>query len=168
MNLPRWTHLPLVITGLTLSFLFGMEWGRMPLQIDMLQLQLKHSGESLQATVVDLRRHKEATARGDLLTKQLADANDKIRTLSQEKRDALKNATRGTTCLGSDALRVLDGSPGLRVAGLPEAASSAARADERVATDTDVGNWAIEAGARYEQCRKRLAKLIAWHEPEQR
>ncbi|HEY0954015.1 MAG TPA: hypothetical protein VGE36_04610 [Roseateles sp.] len=104
-----------------------------------------------------------AQARGDELTLQLAKRSREAETLSKEKRDALTNVTSGRACLGTAALRVLDGAPGLRVAGLPAATGSAAAGDGPVATDTDIGQWSIGAGAQYDLCRDRLGALIQWH-----
>lgn len=112
------------------------------------------------------KRLQDATARGDLLTQHVAEHELQIQTLTKEKRDALKKTTSGRACLGPAALRVLDGATGLRVADLPETPGSAADADGAVATyssDSDIGGWALDAGAQYEQCRKRLGALIEWH-----
>jgi prophage endopeptidase len=109
------------------------------------------------------QRLQAAQQRGDQLTLQLAERSRQVYGFMKEKRDALTNATSGRACLGAAALRVLDGAPGLRVAGLPDAAGSAAAGDGRVATDTDIGQWAIGAGAQYELCRERLGALIQWH-----
>lgn len=50
-------------------------------------------------------------------------------------------------------------------ADLPDAAGGAARADAgHVATDTHVARWALDAGGRYDECRRRLDALIGWHE----
>ena len=112
------------------------------------------------------QRLQDAQARGDALTQQLASQAQQIETLTKERRDALKNTTSGRACLGSASLRVLNGAPGLRVAGLPEAPGGAVAVDARTATyssDLDIGQWALDAGAQYERCRQRLDALIDWH-----
>jgi hypothetical protein len=42
-------------------------------------------------------------------------------------------------------------------------ASSAASSGDQYATDTQVGDWAIDAAAQYQVCRTRLDALIDWH-----
>lgn len=108
-------------------------------------------------------RLQAAQERGDALTLQVADRDGQINSLLKEKRHALAQTTFGRACLGTAALRVLDGAAGLRVADLPEASGGTDAADGRVATDTDLGQWALDAGAQYERCRQRLGALIDWH-----
>lgn len=47
----------------------------------------------------------------------------------------------------------------------PGGAHYEAAQTERVATDADIGTWAVVAGARFEACRARLDALIDWHGP---
>lgn len=106
-----------------------------------------------------------AQVRGDLLSAGLLTQASQIDQLKQESIHAIKQATTGRTCLGAAALRVLDQAPGITTAVMPAPASSAAAADERFASDTDIGLWAAEAGAHFETCRARLDALIDWHAP---
>lgn len=147
-----------------------------------LKVGLAHEGSKRRAEVAELRestakaqrdaaaaalvRLQAAQQRGDQLTVLVAESAKQIEALSKEKSDALKKATSGRACLGTAALRVLDTAPGLRVADLPQAAGSAVDADGPVATDTDIGQWSIAAGAQFELCRKRLGALIEWHHGE--
>ncbi|QDL55332.1 hypothetical protein [Rhodoferax aquaticus] len=114
-----------------------------------------------------------AQARGDALTTGLLTLQTQINQLTTEKQHAIKLATTGRVCLGADALRVLDKSPGITVSGPPQTPGSAAAAGEAIAahtdfashfaSDTDIGLWIIDAGASYEVCRARLDALIDWN-----
>lgn len=107
----------------------------------------------------------EAQRRSDALTSDLNTAIRAARELQQGLDDAISRTTDGRACLRGPALRLLDGAPGLRVAGLPPAGGGSAGADARIAaTDTDLGRWAVAAGRQYDECRKRLDALIGWHE----
>lgn len=116
-----------------------------------------------QAAQVAIERDvlQAAQVRGDLLSAGLLTQAGQIVQLKQESIDAIKQATSGRVCLDAAALRVLDAAPGIAV--MPAPASSAAAADGRFASDTDVGTWAAEAGALFETCRARLDALIDWH-----
>lgn len=110
----------------------------------------------------------QAQQRGDVLTRRLL-AERRTAAAQQEKlEDALRKATDGRVCLREPALRVLDQSPGLRVAGMPGAAGGADGADAgRVATDTHVAGWAQRAGGEYAECVRRYHALIDFHETPQ-
>lgn len=140
---------------------------------------LKKQNEQLQAATNQLTAEQ---ARGDALTTALLASQTQIDQLSQEAHRGIKTETTGRACLGSGALRVLNSAPGLRTelapasgavatGGAPAPAADDAgspRTDtsdggDEFATDTQVGDWAIDAGAQYEVCRTRLDKLIDWH-----
>lgn len=105
----------------------------------------------------------EAQERGDALTRDLSAARRAAATLKKERDDALAHATTGRVCLDAGALGVLDGAPGIHV-DLPAPAGGAAGADAGiVATDADVGRWALAAGEHYAECRRRHQALIDWH-----
>jgi hypothetical protein len=107
----------------------------------------------------------EAQHRSDALTTDLHAALGAARQLQQGLDDAIARTTDGRACLREPALRLLDGAPGLHVAGLPTPGRGAAGADAaRVATDTDLGRWAAATGRQYDECRRRLDALIDWHE----
>lgn len=163
------------------GLLAGHEWGAAPLRLQLAEARSAHDQVQRLAADLAVQRLQAAQARGDALSLRLAEREQSISTLTQEKRHALANTTTGRACLGPAALRVLDGAPGLRVsrvADLPEAASGAAAAGGAVATysddqqptgrwasDSDIGTWALATGAQYEQCRARLDALIGWHRP---
>lgn len=107
-----------------------------------------------------LVRLKAAQARGDALTLDLSAARRAANRLRKERDDALSRVTTGRVCLDEPALRVLDAAPGLRV-DLSHAAGRAAGANaDRVATDTHIARWALDAGGQYDECRRRLDALI--------
>ena len=108
---------------------------------------------------------EEAQFRGDGLSRELFATQQQIDQLKTEKLHALSQATTGRPCLNAPTLRLLDQAPGLSVSGLPPATSGTAAASEPVSTDTDIAQWAADAGARFEVCRTRLDALIGWHTP---
>ncbi len=155
--------------------------GRAPLHTELAALRVAHAEAARLAALAGARRLQVAREHGDALATELATVLTTNDQLAQEKTHALQRAATGRTCLTGPALRVLNSAPGLRVAGLdglpaPEpaaaAAGAAAAADthqpandpaERVATDADIGTWALGAGAQFEACRSRLDALIDWH-----
>ncbi|MBB4844999.1 hypothetical protein HNP55_003545 [Paucibacter oligotrophus] len=146
-----------------LVFGSGMLAGQWLGHAELTEFRAQVAEDQRLATRGAAQRLQAAQARGDVLTQQVAQHELQIQTLTKEKRDALKNTTSGRACLGPAALRVLDGAAGLRVADLPPTTGGAAAADARVATDSDLGQWALDAGAQYERCRERLDALIDWH-----
>ncbi|MCB8748355.1 hypothetical protein LHU53_15750 [Rhodoferax sp. U2-2l] len=118
-------------------------------------------------------------ARGDALTTGLLTQQAQIDQLTQEAHRAISTHTTGRTCLDSAALRVLKRAPGITLVPAPTSGtaaaygpatgvaddSSAAITADVFATDTQVADWGIDAGAQYEVCRTRLDKLIDWHAP---
>ena len=109
------------------------------------------------------RKLLDAVERGDLLTLELAAARLAAESHSQELHHDIPRVTDGRACLREPALRLLDRAPGLSVR-VPTPAGGAAAADAgRVATDADVSHWAIDAGAQYAECARRLDALIRWH-----
>lgn len=109
-----------------------------------------------------------AQTRGDAATRALLASEAARNTLLQETRHAVAQNTTGRACLSEPALRLLNGTPGLAVSGVPSpaaTASGAVAAGERVATDTDITGWAIDAGAQYATCKDRLDALIDFVTP---
>lgn len=136
---------------------------------------LKKQSEQQKAALDQLEAEQR---RGDALTTGLLNQQDQINQLTEEAHRGIKTETSGRACLGSGALRVLNTAPGLRtqLAATSSAAAAngpaAAPADDadnppssgdEYATDTQIADWAITAGAQYEICRTRLDKLIDWH-----
>ena len=147
------------------TFVLGWNQGRAPLQVLLAQLSESYAkGKRLAAerAISDLQA---AQARGDALATELLNQQTHIDQLKTEARRAIPQVTSRRPCLGPAALRVLDSAPGLDVAGLPPAASGAAAEGGPVATDTDIGGWAVDAGAAHDICRARLDALIDWHAP---
>lgn len=164
-----WVPLLGVALGLSLGAWAAYTLGRAPLQVDLAQLRQNIATAQTQAATQFAKALQQAQQRGDALTTQLAARQQHIDQLSREKHHALAQVTTGRVCLGNAALRVLNSAPGLSVAGLPQAASGAAAAGQPIATyasDLDIGQWAIDAGAQHEQCRQRLDALIDWHTPD--
>jgi hypothetical protein len=109
-------------------------------------------------------RLMSAHARSDTLTRQLSTARLAAAQDRKERNRAIAQLTDAGVCLREPALRVLDGAPGIRV-DLPDAGSGAAGADAgRVATNSDIAGWALDAGSQYAECARRLTALINWHQ----
>ncbi len=161
--------------------------GRAPLLVDLARLSESNAETQRIAQRAATERIQAAQMRSDTLALALIDNLTQTETLKQEKTHALRAAAAGRVCLSSRALGVLHTSPGLRVAGLdgvppaqPEPAApggapathphqagpgQAPGTPGLVATDEDIGVWAIAAGAQFEACRARLNALIDWHTP---
>lgn len=140
---------------------------------------------SLAALDAQLRHERALRAAADLAQAQLTDQLRHLRDSTEDRRHALQTvATTGRDCLASDALRVLDGAPGLWVstdappawatgaatgaaaAHAPAAADPGLGAPGRTASDRQVGAWILTAGAQYEECRARLDALITYVEAD--
>lgn len=127
-------------------------------------LRAAHARSLFAASEHAHRQLLDATARGDALTRRLALATTADNKTTQDKHREVSAVTSGRACLGDPALRLLDGAPGLSVR-MPAAASGAATASgQHVATDTQLAAWALDAGAQYADCARRLSALIAWHD----
>jgi len=181
-----WLPLLALLVGGAAGAWGGWTQGRAALRADIAELRTAHA-EALRLTQqAAARRLQDAQQRSDTLSTALAETITKTTTLQQEKTHALRLAATGRVCLDARALGVLNTSPGLRVTGLdgvptsqpglaaagatlgpdtdhPSAAPNAQGAPGLTATDTDIGAWAIGAGAAYEACRARLDALIDWH-----
>lgn len=143
--------------------------------------QAARSAQQAATAQAALARTQQAQALADTLTVRLIRAEQDLATTAKERDEALHKATSGRACLGSAALRVLHGAPGVRVAALPTPAAGPAAAHgpaaadtgatpaagpdpdpgpELETTDTQLGAWVLTAGAQYETCRARLDALI--------
>lgn len=172
-----WTLLGAALIGAAGGGFAAFELGRAPLQTDLANLRMEYAAlrernadNSRLAARASSARIQAAQDRSDALTQSLNAAQVKAHQLAKEKTHALQTATDGRACLSERALRVLNGSPGLAVSGidrLPPASGQPAAADARVATDTDIGGWAIAAAEQYQACRARLQSLIDWHATNQ-
>ena len=177
-----WLPLLALLAGAAAGAWGGYTVGRAPLLVDIASLKQTHSESLRLAQQAAAKRLQDAQNRSDTLALELGETIINNITLSQEKTHELRLAATGRVCLSERALSVLNGSPGLRVAGLdgvpaPESAAAAAGATAGpdtdtantpgtaglIATDADIGAWSIGAGAAFETCRARLDALIDWH-----
>ena len=122
------------------------------------------------------RRLAAANVRGDELALQLAERENALNTLTEEKNNEITRLTTGRRCLDAPVVRVLnrDRAGGASARVVPEAAGGVVRADGaaaggaddrrvesgpgdgRFATDADVAGWIATCQARYDVCRGRL------------
>ncbi len=144
--------------------------------------------EQDKATVTAMQDER---ARADALVTRTVQQQLQIDSLRKERQHEIARATTGQPCLRDAALRVLEhDTPGIRL--VPEPASAAAAApaaaaaaagndaagadgtglgtadtagtaDQRFATDTQVGGWIVAAGAAHKACVQQLDALIDWH-----
>lgn len=138
--------------------------------------------DSVAALDTQLQHERTLRAASDLAQAQLNDQLQHLQANTEDRRHALQTvATTGRDCLRSDALRVLDGAPGLWVSSdtMPAWASGAAAgpaaahapaatdpglhpAEGLTASDRQVGDWILTAGSQYQECRARLDALIGY------
>ena len=181
----RLFSLGLPLLALAVGLLAGAVMGRWPLHTELAELRATHSEGLRLAQQAAAQRVQAAQTRSDALALELGETLAQTETLKQEKTHALRAAATGRVCLSDRALSVLNGAPGLSVAGFnrvpaPKPAtaatgaasvtdsdpSNAPGAPGLIATDEDIGAWAIGAGAQHEACRERLDALIDWHTQE--
>ena len=155
--------LALVALPLGLASAVGWQAGRAPLTVQLSQQATAYATEKQRLAEAAVTVLAAAQARGDALSTGLLNQQTHIDQLTTEARRAIPQVTSGRPCLGPAALRLLDSAPGLDVAGLPPAASGAAAESRRVALDSDIAGWAVDAGGQYAVCRARLDALIDWH-----
>jgi len=165
----------LILAGAALVAAGSVVWhtAQAPLLVKLAEADRDRTRQLLRASEDAINRLQVANARGDELTQTLLQREDQINQLSREKHDAIAKATTGRPCLGVPALRLLNSSAGLHVAGMSSASSSTPAAGAAVAahpddqdisaSDADIAGWSIDAGAQYEVCRGRLDALIDWH-----
>lgn len=160
---------PLLLVGMAMmaAGFTGMGWslGRTPLLVQLARQSEAYMAEKKQLAEQAAQTLQAAQDRGDALTTGLLNQQTRIDKLKTEAHHAITQVTTGKPCLGPAALRLLDSAPGLGVNGLPTTTGGAAAADGRVALDSDIAGWAVDAGAQYEVCRARLDALIDFYPP---
>lgn len=180
-----WTFVAIVVPvlalliGLIAGALVARHYTQAPLRAQLAELRQANAQALTKALRDQALRIQQAQARTDDLAQKLGTALQLNDQLTQEKTDALKSATVGRACLSDRALRVLNGSPGIRVAGLDGMPPTGPRADaasaptatdpdtaDLIVTDTGIATWSVTAGKQYEACRLRLDALIDWHEAQ--
>jgi hypothetical protein len=155
----------LVVFGCFAAFL-GAKLGRAPLQTDLAELRATHSETAKLQALAAARTLQAAQQHGDTLTHALAQRQTQIDQLTTKKHHALARLATGRACLSGAAVRVLNSATEAALAGLepvPAPPGGAADAGGAFATDADVGQWAVDARARFDTCRARLDALIDWH-----
>lgn len=180
-----WTVVAIVVPvlalliGLIAGALVARHYTQAPLRAQLAELRQANAQAQTKALQDQALRIQQAQARTDDLAQKLGTALQLNDQLTQEKTDAIKSATVGRACLSDRALRVLNGSPGIRVAGLDGMPPTGPRADAAsaptatdpdtaglIVTDTGIATWSVTAGKQYEACRLRLDALIDWHEAQ--
>jgi hypothetical protein len=108
-----------------------------------------------------------AQAEGDKLSNRLAQTEAALNQSTLEVSNALAKTTRGSTCLNSATVRLLNHVPNpAPSAGLPIAAGGPAPENAGTATDTDIAAWIAGAQSQYGACRARLDALIQFNEDQ--
>lgn len=185
MNRPSAAALALTLAAvLGLAGWAGWAWRSARAELGELRSQLGAAQARTRQAEATLLEAERLRAAGDVLSHQLAAAEAARALAYKERDDAILRATTGRPCLRADAVRVLDGAPGLAFAVVPGPAGGAAAADAAAAadpgaagagtgggagglaaqqatvTDTDAARWMAAAGQQYETCRGRLQALI--------
>lgn len=158
-----WLIIFVLVVGGTIKLTY--DTARAPLLVKLSQQSSAYDKEKRELAEANAARLQALNERGDTLSAQLLQAQAANTKLLTEKRNAITKVTTGRACIDEPALRVLDNAPGLRVADLPPTTSSTAATGGRVATDTDLAGWSLEAGAQYRICKYRLDALIDWYPP---
>lgn len=149
------------------GLIFGAGWTvegwRMSTEIS--RLEKSHAKQQSAALTQALSRLVAAQKHGDRLTARVAEQENALITLAQEKDDAVRRLTVGRRCLDSAAVRVLNaGSRADLKPPIPETASQPVPGDAAFATDTDVGLWIGQCQRSYDTCRGRLQAIADFYE----
>lgn len=135
----------------------GHSLGRAPLLVELAEVRQTQAETAKLQALAAARTLSDAQVRSDALTVRLAGKQEQIFNLQRAAHASINQTTFNRPCLSADAVRVLNGTD------VPQTSGSAAATGEAFATDADVGHWAVDAHAQYEQCRQRLDALIDWH-----
>jgi prophage endopeptidase len=132
------------------------------------QMEANQAKSEAAVVAAGAKRLRDAQARGDTLTNQLAQAEQVREKTAQEHAREIKNLTTGRPCLNAGVVRVLNGTgQGIVTPAVPAPTGGAVAEDGAFATDTDVAGWADNARRQYETCRARLGALIDFEGSEQ-
>ena len=130
------------------------------------RIEQAHAEQSARRQADALASLLQAQQLGDQLTARLQAQEQANAQIQKDKDHALRQTTTGRTCLGADAVRVLNSAnvaPNVSP-NVPAPTTVSAAAGEPIATDTDVASWISDTQARFEQCRQRLDALIDFHQ----
>lgn len=162
----KWLGAWLLACALGAGGALGWYFGRAPLRVQLATLATQHATEQAALALHAAAALQAAAAVGDALTADLLRQQTQIDTLKTQARHAITLTTTGALCLNEPTLRLLDRAPGLGVRDLSPATGGALAAGSRIALDTDIALWALDAGAAFAVCRARLDALIDWHTPQ--
>ena len=141
----------------------GHSLGRAPLLVDLADLRTSQAETAKLQAMAAARTLSDAQVRSDALTLRLAGSQEQISNSQRAAHASINQTTSNRPCLRADAVRVLNRTDSTAGPDVPQTSGSAAATGEAFATDADVGHWAVDAHAQYEQCRQRLDALIDWH-----
>ena len=141
----------------------GHSLGRAPLLVELADLRTLQAETAKLQALASARVLSDAQVRSDALTVRLADKQEQIFNLQRAAHASINQTTSNRPCLRADTVRVLNRTDGTTGTDVPQTSGSAVAAGGAFATDADVGHWAVDARAQYEQCRSRLDALIDWH-----
>lgn len=110
-----WAPWVALAAGLAAGTWGGYTLGRAPLQLELAQERQASAQSQRQQALASLRALQAAQQRGDQLSQRLAASERQRARLTQEKTDAIHQATTGRACLDAAALRLLHHAPGLSV-----------------------------------------------------
>jgi hypothetical protein len=152
------------------SALFAAGWAvedwRMSAEISDLKAQQAESDR--QVTALNTQRLVEGIRRGEALQTRVANNENQLEQLTQEKSRETQRLTTGRPCLGGAAVRVLNARTLPASTGaIPETASDPLSANDGFASDTDIGLWIGQAQRAYDACRGRLNAIADFYAAEE-
>lgn len=112
------------------------------------------------------QRMQEAQVLNDALVAAVARKEADIVQLKESRREELRKATMGRSCLSGNAVRLLNAQSAGH--GLVEARSEPVPASTEVASDTDIAEWAADAISAYEICRTRIDGIREFYNAQEK
>ena len=138
----------------------GYSIGHRVASADVADLKRQYAEEQAENAEAARQQLADAVARGDALSKRLAQAESTLNRKTLETSREIARLTHGRACLDQRVVRVLNNDQ--PASGVPAPAGASAATDGTAASDTDVAGWINHAQGRYGICRERLDALIDW------
>lgn len=142
---------------------FAVEHWRLGREIA--SIQSAHEAQARYLSEDAVARLQAANVRGDALALSLADRDNQLTQIHQEKDREIHRLTVGRRCLDSAAVRVLN-QPAGDSARMPAPASEPVQPAAAFATDSDVGSWIAGCQRAYDGARERFAALADFYKDE--
>lgn len=157
-----------IVAGLALvgSALFGATLMADHKNAEIADIKATQAEATARTATAALARLVAERKRGDDLVGQLTALETVLKTAQEEKDHAIRRLTTGRPCLGSAAVRVLNGAGQRPADAVPETAGQPADTDGGSASDTDVGLWIGHAQHAYRSCQGRIQAIADFYPEE--